>query len=167
LWFIESHFASEITLDDVADVAGVSRYGSADSRPVPVTTPGSCEECARNGAPGWTQTSGPQLRRLVLYSAELRARNLHRTKNAAPLTHPRMQRRIDKRAIRAGKPRLESWGLALEGPYARFDGFDHNSGRSAKSSALRRVPVRVWCGLGRREAWVRIPPPQPLSRGQS
>jgi len=78
-----------------------------------------------------------------------------------------MQRRIDKRAIRAGKPRLESWGLALEGPYARFDGFDHNSGRSAKSSALRRVPVRVWCGLGRREAWVRIPPPQPLSRGQS
>src|SRR5262249_49934861 len=26
LWFIESHFASEITLDDVADVAGVSRY---------------------------------------------------------------------------------------------------------------------------------------------
>jgi AraC family transcriptional regulator len=26
LWFIESHFASEITLEEVADVAGVSRY---------------------------------------------------------------------------------------------------------------------------------------------
>src|SRR5262245_6488787 len=26
LWFIESHFAGDITLDDVADVAGVSRY---------------------------------------------------------------------------------------------------------------------------------------------
>jgi AraC family transcriptional regulator len=26
LWFIESHFASEITLDEIADVAGVSRY---------------------------------------------------------------------------------------------------------------------------------------------
>src|SRR5262245_17406316 len=26
LWFIESHFAGEITLDDVAGVAGVSRY---------------------------------------------------------------------------------------------------------------------------------------------
>jgi AraC family transcriptional regulator len=26
LWFIESHFAQEITLEDVADIAGVSRY---------------------------------------------------------------------------------------------------------------------------------------------
>jgi AraC family transcriptional regulator len=26
IWFIESHFASEITLEEVADVAGVSRY---------------------------------------------------------------------------------------------------------------------------------------------
>src|SRR5262245_16872676 len=26
LWYIESHFAEEITLDDVAAVAGVSRY---------------------------------------------------------------------------------------------------------------------------------------------
>src|SRR5262245_66090783 len=26
LWFIESHFASEITLDDIAKIAGVSRY---------------------------------------------------------------------------------------------------------------------------------------------
>jgi AraC family transcriptional regulator len=26
LWFIESHFASEITLDEIANVAGVSRY---------------------------------------------------------------------------------------------------------------------------------------------
>jgi len=26
LWYIESHFAEEITLDDVANVAGVSRY---------------------------------------------------------------------------------------------------------------------------------------------
>ena len=26
LWFIESHFAQEITLDEVAAVAGVSRY---------------------------------------------------------------------------------------------------------------------------------------------
>lgn len=26
LWFIESHFAEEITLDDIADVAGVSKY---------------------------------------------------------------------------------------------------------------------------------------------
>ncbi len=26
LWFIESHFASEITLDEISDVAGVSRY---------------------------------------------------------------------------------------------------------------------------------------------
>ncbi|MCU1222257.1 MAG: AraC family transcriptional regulator [Edaphobacter sp.] len=26
LWFIESHFAQEITLDDIADVAGVSKY---------------------------------------------------------------------------------------------------------------------------------------------
>src|SRR5262245_13840586 len=26
LWFVESHFAQEITLDDVAAVAGVSRY---------------------------------------------------------------------------------------------------------------------------------------------
>ena len=26
LWFIESHFASEISLDEIADVAGVSRY---------------------------------------------------------------------------------------------------------------------------------------------
>jgi AraC family transcriptional regulator len=26
LWFIESHFASEITLDEIANIAGVSRY---------------------------------------------------------------------------------------------------------------------------------------------
>jgi AraC family transcriptional regulator len=26
LWFIESHFSSETTLDDIAEVAGVSRY---------------------------------------------------------------------------------------------------------------------------------------------
>src|SRR5580704_16635144 len=26
LWFIESHFTQELTLDDVADVGGVSRY---------------------------------------------------------------------------------------------------------------------------------------------
>ncbi len=26
LWFIESHFASEITLGEIADVVGVSRY---------------------------------------------------------------------------------------------------------------------------------------------
>src|SRR5262245_55305598 len=26
LWFIESHFATDIALDDVAEVAGVSRY---------------------------------------------------------------------------------------------------------------------------------------------
>jgi AraC family transcriptional regulator len=26
LWFIESRFASEITLDDIASIAGVSRY---------------------------------------------------------------------------------------------------------------------------------------------
>ena len=26
LWFIESHFASEIALDEIADIAGVSRY---------------------------------------------------------------------------------------------------------------------------------------------
>ncbi len=26
LWYIETHFAGEITLDDIAAVAGVSRY---------------------------------------------------------------------------------------------------------------------------------------------
>src|SRR5262245_61911373 len=26
LWFVEGHFAGEITLDDIANVAGVSRY---------------------------------------------------------------------------------------------------------------------------------------------
>jgi len=26
LWFIEAHFANEIKLDDIASVAGVSRY---------------------------------------------------------------------------------------------------------------------------------------------
>ena len=44
-------------------------------------------ERAKNGAPGWTRTSGPELRRLVLYPPELRARRVYgsaerRTPNA-------------------------------------------------------------------------------------
>src|SRR6266853_1954739 len=38
-----------------------------------LTWPGSRRPEQKVGAPGWTQTSGPELRRLVLYSPELRA----------------------------------------------------------------------------------------------
>ena len=47
-----------------------------------------------NGAPGWTRTSGHQLRRLVLYPTELRAPCVYGTPNAAPLMHPRIRRSV-------------------------------------------------------------------------
>ena len=58
LWFVESHFAQEITLDDVAAVAGVSRYhlsrtfGLATGRGLMAYVRGAPAQRGRQGARG-------------------------------------------------------------------------------------------------------------------
>ena len=64
-----------------------SAWRSPPSSGVPTNSPGGRRPAAEHrapedecplgsefGAPGWTRTSGPELRRLVLYPPELRAR---------------------------------------------------------------------------------------------
>ena len=56
------------------------------------------------GAPGWTRTSGPEIRSLVLYPTELRARDAYRTPNAARLMPP-MRHSIEIGRLRPTFPR--------------------------------------------------------------
>jgi hypothetical protein len=57
-------------------------------------------EPGEGGAPGWTRTSYPRLRRAVLYPDELRARCRYGTPNAAPLMHPQIRRASKPRRFR-------------------------------------------------------------------
>jgi hypothetical protein len=57
----------------LAPAPASGRFGEEDSSS---TGPGECPDRQRspmNGAPGWTRTSGPEIRSLVLYPTELRA----------------------------------------------------------------------------------------------
>jgi hypothetical protein len=51
--------------------------GEAPRTKTKANSPGTSQR--RVGAPGWTRTSGPELRRLVLYPTELRARSTNST----------------------------------------------------------------------------------------
>ena len=109
---------------------------------------GLCESLRENGAPGWTRTSGPELRRLVLYPTELRAHERYsmaeapvsgQTSSKAPrsssLSHPHQ-----------GDPqvRVAIGGVLTEAraPYQR-----NHSLRGAISTNLRNKVAAAWGSL--------------------
>lgn len=107
--------------------AAAARRSRALSGAQMIAPLGKCPTSNGNGAPDWIRTSGPQIRNLMLYPAELRAR-------------PAPALRIEPFFGKRNQPFLMQ-GAERAGTGGHTG--SHNGGHAASSARSRRDPIDV------------------------